>query len=166
MSAAFACELSLYRGRELTEPEYDAIVLENERYKTMRRALGILERGDNTARTLYAKLMKYTKRREVIEECVAECIRLGYIDERRQLLLIVEREANRSLRGRQYIIRKLTARGYRPTMIESVIDELVESGEIDFAANFERLSEKMGAEDEEARRALAYKNGYRTYELD
>lgn len=159
-------ELSLYIGREIDEMAYDAIVREDEKYRAMKKALSILSLADNTARALYAKLLRGGFSREVAKECVEQCLSLGYIDEHRQLAIAVTREANTSLRGRAYIVRKLSGKGYRPNMIGEVIDELVASGEIDFSENFERLALRMGAADEEARRTLAYKYGYRTADFD
>lgn len=159
-------ELSLYIGRELDEMTYDAIVREDEKYRAMKKALSILSLADNTTKALYTKLVRCGFSREVARECVEECLSLGYIDEHRQLAIAITREANTALRGRAYIIRKLAGKGYRPGMIGEVIDELVARGEVDFTENFERLVLRLGATDEEARRILAYKYGYRTADFD
>ena len=86
---------------------------------------------------------------------------LGYLDEDRQLERAVEREANYKLRGRYYIKRKLSAKGYSSAAINRAIERLADSGEVDFKANFEALAEKKGITSEEDRFALEYKYGYR-----
>lgn len=166
VSRSLPAELSLYVGCEVDEPQYDAIAREDESYRAMKCALKLLSLSDNTASALYMKLLRRGFCREVARECADECIRLGYIDEHRQLARLVEREANVALRGKAYIIRKLASKGYRAGLVREVIDELVQSGEVDFSHSFERLAEKMSAESEEERRALSYKYGYSTSDID
>ncbi len=86
----------------------------------------------------------------------------GYIKEDDQLRRLVLREANVNLRGPRYIREKLAAKGYSRDSIDAIIDELVESGEIDLVINFDALCDKKGAVDSDERRALAYKYGFRT----
>ena len=93
-------------------------------------------------------------------------MRLGYIDERRQIERAVLSEANRSLRGRSYITKKLISKGYSSADISEVTDELISRGELDFSASFELLCEKKGATTDEERRALLYKYGYRSGDFD
>ena len=112
------------------------------------------------------KLLRAGFSRSVAEECIEECLRLGYIDERRQIERAVLNEANRSLRGKAYIVRKLASKGYSASEVGEITDELVSAGEIDFGENFERLCEKKGALSQEARRALLYKYGYRSADFD
>ena len=150
------------RGAEIDEAVLDLFIADDTSYRAMSRALSLLSYGDNTRSSLFMKLTRSGFSREVAEECVAECVRLGYIDERRQIERAALNEANRSLRGRSYIIKKLRSKGYSASDIGSVIDGLVESGEIDFSLNFERLCEKRGVCSEDERRALLYKYGYRS----
>ena len=86
----------------------------------------------------------------------------GYMDEARQIRRLVINEANNSLCGPRKILAKLMAKGYSGSAINSVMDELLASGEIDFSRSAEKLIAKKltrGAADEEKKKLL-YKNGY------
>ena len=85
----------------------------------------------------------------------------SYLDEHRHLERAVEREANYGLRGKFYIRRKLSAKGYSASAVMRAIDRLSERGEVDFKANFERLAEKKCVTTDEERTALEYRYGYR-----
>ncbi len=159
-------DLSVYVGRDLSRMEFDAITREDEKYRAMKKALSILSISDNAEKALYMKLVRHGYSRDVASECALECLSLGYIDEHRQLTILAKREANSALRGRAYIVKKLSAKGYRKGQIIEVIDELESSGEIDFSLNFERLKEKMGVLSDEEILVLKYKYGYRTSDFD
>ena len=156
----------LVRGAEIDARVLNVIAGEDEMYRAMKRALSLLSYGDNTKRALYVKLLRSGFGREVSESVISECIRLGYIDEERQIERAVINEANRALRGRAYILKKLCSKGYSAREITDVVDRLVDSGEVDFEANFERLADKMGATGDEELRALRYKYGYRSSDFD
>lgn len=166
VSMATVMELSLVRGMELDDAAISAITADDEAYRCMKRALSLLSYGDNTKGALLVKLMRSGFPRELASECVRECLRLGYIDERRQIERAVINEANRSLKGRSYIMKKLRSKGYSASDINDVIDALVDSGEVDFGESFERLCEKKGIASDEDRLALLYKYGYRTADID
>ncbi len=155
-----ASVLGLRRGVEISDRELSDIRLDDERFRAMKRALSLLSYADNTAKALYMKLVRAGFSGEVSRECVDECIRLGYIDERRQLERAILCEANGQLRGKRYIIRKLSSKGYRAGLIAELTDELAERGEIDFAANFRLLCDRRGAISDDEVRALAYKHGF------
>ena len=165
---AFSVTLATYsaigapgRYSDVSEREVDAIAAEDERYRAMKRAVSLLAASDKSAYTVRMRLRQAGFSFESIDAAVEECISRGYIDEGRQLRRLVEREANDSLRGRYYIKKKLLSRGYRSADIDRAIRGLEEDSEVDFDSNFERLAEKKSAIDEEARRQLAYKYGYR-----
>ena len=166
VSAGVYNESGIVRGCELDEETLAMIEEDDTVYRAMRRALSLLSYGDNTKLALRRKLIRSGFSPEVADAIVGECLMLGYINEHRQIERAVLNEANRSLRGRIYIRNKLRAKGYSVGDIDTVIDGLVDAGEIDFGANFERLAEKRGANDEESRRALAYKYGYSTGYFD
>ena len=166
VSATLYNSLGIVRGSMLDDGALADVAYEDERYRALKRALNLLSYADNTVSNLIMKLRRAGYSREVATECAEECLRLGYIDEVRQIERAVLAEANRSLRGKEYIVRKLASKGYKSTTVREVIDSLVAGGEIDFTANFERLAEKTGAESEDERRALAYKRGYRGIDLD
>lgn len=166
LSAATVQSLGLVRGLELDDEVLDAIAHEDASYRCMKRALSLLSYGDNTRSALYMKLLRAGFSRDIAKSCIEECMRLGYIDERRQIERAVLSEANRSLRGRSYITKKLISKGYSSADISEVTDELISRGELDFSASFELLCEKKGAATEEERRALLYKYGYRSGDFD
>ncbi len=165
LSHTAVSRLGLFVGMDVDEYLLSEIECESEKYRAMRRALSILSYGDNTRKTLAAKLIRAGFSREVADECVSECLRLGYIDEARQIERAALTEANRALRGKGYIVKKLTARGYPVSLIGDVIDSLVARGEIDFSENFRRLAEKRGIETEEEKRILAYKYGFGSFDF-
>ena len=153
--------LHLCRGYELSDEEYEDISRLDEERRALDRATSLLAASDKSRVTLRARLISLGFSREVAENTVAECIRLGYLNERRQLERLVLREAERNLRGPKYITRKLAAKGYPCQEIRRVIESLTERGELDFRVIFSRLAEKRGVSAPEELRALAYKYGYR-----
>lgn len=158
--------LSLVRGGEIDAETLSVISEDDERYRATSKALSLLSYGDNTKSALFAKLLRAGFRREVASDTVKECVRLGYIDERRQISRSVELEANRSLRGKDFIVKKLVGKGYRISDVLSVIDELTEEGVIDFTRSFRDLCEKHGAATPEERARLAYKNGFKSFDYE
>ncbi len=164
-------------GYSLTEAEYmsvgapvkgvtvdgallDEIICLDERHRALRRALGLLSHSDKNIRAMRARLRECGFGRSAADFATEECVRLGYIDERRQLSLIIPREANRALRGDRYIRAKLCSQGYSPKDVDVIMSELSERGEIDFCSSFSRLAEKKGALTEGDKRLLARKSGY------
>ena len=89
------------------------------------------------------------------------CNELGYLNEYEQVERAVEREANYKLRGRYYIKRRLSDKGYSLSDINRAIAALTERGDVDFDENFERLVEKKGALTEEEITKLKYRFGYK-----
>ena len=152
-------------GSVLCEEDIEPLVREDTEWRVVNKALSILAASDKNKLALRRKLYDAGFSRDAVDMAVEYCVNLGYIDERRQLSILVSNEANRALRGRQYIKRKLLSKGYSSSDIDEVIDSLVEEGEIDFALNFDRLCEKKGAYDAESRKILAYKYGYRQSEV-
>ena len=139
----------------------EIIKKEDECFRALRRALSILSYADNSKSTLKLKLYRAGFSRDAINFALEDCIKNGYIDENKQLLRLVSSIANGKLRGPLYIRRYLLSKGYSIGDINSAIDELVDSGEVDFDEIYKRLIEKTGTEDSDGRRALAYKWGFR-----
>lgn len=137
------------------------ICFEDEAYRALRRAMGYLSLSDKSRFEIRMKLIRAGFCAEASDIAVERLLELGYLDEDRQLERAVEREANYKLRGKYYIKRKLSAKGYSHSAISRAIDRLTDNGEVDFKANFEILAEKKGAFSDEERHALEYKFGYR-----
>ena len=134
----------------------------DEVYRARLHALRILSYADNNERTLVRKLVSRGISHSLATEVAHEMVGRGYIDEERQLERLIITEANRNLIGPHRIKAKLTAKGYRGSDIDGIIEQLCDSGEIDFDRSRRLLIEKKltrGATDDEIKKLL-YKNGY------
>lgn len=148
-------------GEDIDSDKLSILEYSDSEHRAIKRALSILAFSDKNRRTLRQKLIDAGFDREIATRTVNECVALGYIDERRQLAILIRDEANRALRGPEYIKRKLLSKGYALADITEVTIELVEKGEVDFSLVFRKLAEKRSANDLESRRALMYKYGFR-----
>ena len=148
-------------GYNITDSDIGTIRFEDEYLKALKKAMGYLSLSDKSKYELKMKLIRAGFSSESSDTALERLAELGYLDEDRQLERAVEREANYSLRGRYYIKRKLSSKGYPISAISRAIDKLTDSGEIDFEANLERLAEKKGVTSFEDRLALEYKFGYK-----
>lgn len=154
--------LEISRGDEISEPVLEEIIDADHQYRATKKALSLLSISDVSERALILKLRRAGYSREISEWVAAEMVRLGYINESRQLSRLVLREANEKLHGRALIIPRLAAKGYSSHDIADVLDELIENGEVSLAENARRLLEKLLPEDatEEDARRILYKHGY------
>ena len=153
---------SPYPPCEIDGGMLESICFADECYRAKSIALRLLSYADNNERSLITKLVSRGIGREVARDTVAEMIKLGYVNEKRQLERLILKEANGSRAGPKKLIPKLMAKGYSRADIDSVIDMLCEAGEIDFQKNKEELIAKKvtrGATEEEISTIL-YKNGY------
>lgn len=150
----------------LTRDTFSALQYGDMRYRAMLKALRILSFGDNSELMLSRKLFSAGFSRDIIEEAVSECVRLGYINSKRQLKNLIINEVNNKNQGMAKIVPKLISKGYRRADIEEVADMLSESGEIDFSGARERLILKLGENpDSEKIKKTLYKNGHTGYDL-
>ena len=149
------------RDDSVSDEALDTMRREDEIYRAFKKAMSLLADVDRSRYELKMKLLHAGYSAEAVEVALSACERYDYLNEERQLHRLVEKEANRKLRGKYYIKRKLMAKGYSSSAIDRVTAELTESGEIDFDANLEILKEKKGIADEEEALALKYKYGYR-----
>lgn len=149
-------------GVLLSEEQMSLIKHCDEIHRAMKKALSLLSFADNNERTLRQKLARAGFNRDISEEVCREMVRLGYINEQRQLERLILNEANLKLRGPLKIIPALCAKGYSSSDIKEVMRRLSESGELDFKKNAKLLIEKKlpGADTEEKKKFL-YKNGYK-----
>ena len=148
-------------GSEMGAAVLGTVRFEDECLRAIKRAMGYLSLSDKSRFELKMKLVRSGISYEAADIALDRLLELGYLDEDRQLERAVEREANYKLRGRYYIKRKLSAKGYSGIAINRAIERLTDSGQIDFDANFEALAEKKGISSDEERYALEYKFGYR-----
>ena len=132
------------------------------RYRAKLSALRILAYGDSNRVTLKRKLISKSIPADIASEVCDEMVGLGYVNEVRQLEKLIENEVNIKLSGRRKILAKLMAKGYKKGEIESVTDDLILHGIVNFEKSKQKLIKKKfpdGASEEEIR-ALLYKNGY------
>ena len=148
-------------GYELSVADLGTVRFEDEYIRALKKAADCLSASDKSKFALKIKLLKAGFSSEASDVALERLCELGYLDESRQLERAVEREANYKLRGRYYIVRKLSSKGYSHSAISRAIERLTDSGEVDFKANFEILAEKKGILSDEERYALEYKFGYR-----
>ena len=132
------------------------------RYRAGLHALRILSFADNNEKNLYRKLISRGIRADIAEEVSHDMVSRGYIDEKRQLSIIITEEVNRKLTGPHKLRAKLIAKGYSAADINSEISRLLRSGEIDFERSSALLIEKKLPSDhtEEEVKKILYKNGY------
>ena len=145
----------------LTESQLSAIKYTDSLIRAKKKALSLLAFSDNNRRTLMTKLLRAGFSREISESVVSEMVALGYVNEERQLERLIIAEAKLKLQGRRKFIPKLVAKGYERALVDSVLEKLLESGEIDFDIIAEELVAKKLGDDPnpEAVRILLYKNG-------
>ena len=143
---------------EISEDDFRILSKSDEYNRAKKRALNILAFGDNSERELILKLKRAKISHGVAEKIVAEMKQLGYINEERQLLRLVECEANTKHHGAKKIVARLVPKGYSTEKIKSAIRELEHCGKIDFAETKRKLLD--GVFDEAERRKILYKNGF------
>ena len=150
-------------GATLTDEELSEIKIADEGGRATKKALSLLSYSDVSERNLVLKLRRSGYSQASATEAAREMVMHGYIDEHRQLLRLVEREANANLYGPMRILPKLVQKGYRPDAIKTAMRELSEDGSVDFLKNAARLAEKRLSPDStpDDRRALLYKYGYK-----
>ena len=149
-------------GDSISPEEFSEYRRADEIYRAKKRARNILSYGDNSERMLKIKLFRAGFSKDVIEDTAEEMKRLGYVEDFRQLLSVIERLVNIQNIGPLKIVPKLIAKGYKKEKIEAAIDELMQNGIIDFSEAKRRLIEKKLPEgaDENAKKQLLYKSGF------
>ncbi len=149
------------RGTVLDDAVLSVLREEDEAFRAVRRALSILSYGDNSKRALEAKLMRAGFSHSSVELAIRECEGHGYINEDAQLERKIEVLANEKLMGPHYIRAKLARAGYSVGNINSALSRMTDNGDVDFGASFDKLLQKKEIADDEGKRALAYKYGYK-----
>ncbi len=148
-------------GSQISEREFSNIRLEDEGHRAFKKAYGYLSDSDRSRYSLKVKLMQSGFSSDASDIAIDRCSELGYLNEYEQVERAVEREANYKLRGRYYIKRRLSDKGYSLSDINRAIATLTERGDVNFDENFERLVEKKGALTEEEITKLKYRFGYK-----
>ena len=139
----------------------DTLAKEDEERRALMKALSILAYSDNNKRRLYTKLINHGFSKDVASATVFECVRLGYIDEQRQLERLILKYSEELL-GPKKIMAKLASKSYSASEISKMIKELEDCEKIDFKKSRAILLETKlpeGASYEETRKLL-HKYGY------
>ena len=167
-SARYTINRNLYieigspkRGEEISADSMEQIKFFDEHYRSKKKALSILAYADNNKRELKMKLLRAGFASHIIDECIADMVELGYINEERQLFRLVMKEADK-MRGPRRIVAALSAKGYSTSDIHKAIRALCDSGEIDFDKIKKHLIDtKLGENaDHEEKKKLLYKSGF------
>ncbi len=133
------------RRSDVLEGENEkAALTASERYGTMLCALRILSFADNSEGALCRKLCEKGYSKTTARETAQEMVRLGYLDEKRQLQTIVKTLANGKLYGPKKIFAYALNKGYRSENVKAVLRELTENKTVDFKENLSILIEKRG----------------------
>ena len=122
------CPLS---GEIVDEDSIAIITKEDEERRALAKALSLLGYTDNNERQLLRKLVLSGFSREAARYAIEECVRLGYIDEEKQLERLVLKYYGELL-GPKKIMAKLISKLYTRGAISRAIQDLTERGEIDF----------------------------------
>jgi hypothetical protein len=100
-------ELSLLVGDEVSDGALSRLIECDMKYRAKLSALRILSYGDNNEKVLKAKLISKGISQKAAHEVAREMVSLGYINERRQLEVLVEKEVLRELRGPRAVYMRL-----------------------------------------------------------
>ncbi len=147
---------------ELSEYEYKILTKSTHQKDAVSVALRILSQGDNNSSSLKRKLTERGFSPDVAESTVAQMLKLGYIDEKKQTYRYVLKLANQNLYGRRRIIPFLLNKGYKKEDIESSIEKAEQNGELNFLEIKKRLIEKSRFDEENRTeiKSLLYKYGH------
>ena len=143
---------------KISDDDFQRISEGDEYNRAKKKALNILSFGDNSERELKLKLSRAGISRRMAECITGEMKKLGYVNEERQLLRLIESEANGKLRGPKKIFSHLSGKGYPGELIKSIMRRLEIEGKINFEENKKSLLENVT--DSEEKRKLLYKFGY------
>lgn len=149
-------------GDTIDSSSLSAIKYADELYRAKKKALNILAYSDNNQKNLKAKLLRAGFSYEISDRVCEKMVSYGYINEKNQLERLILVEANEKLRGPLRIVPNLVNKGYSSSDVRTVLNRLVDEGEINFKENSRRLAEKKLPDDfdEEDLKKLLYKNGF------
>ena len=155
---AIGCPLS---GNSVSSETLASLEAADAERRAMIKALNILAYADNNERTLIKKLILAGFSRDAANDTAKECVRLGYINEERQMENIIIR-CKENLLGPMKMMAKLVSRGFSPTAAKRAIYALETSGELNFAEMKKELCKSKLKDDAsfDDKRKLLHKYGY------
>ena len=136
------------------------LVREDEEIRALKKALGILSYADNSCARLRMKLARAGFSKKASEEAVKNLIRMGLLDDNRQVKIRVEALWRSQLAGPRKIMAKLVSEGYSSSDVRAAIEELKSEETIDFSLSKRLLLEKKRPESYEDKQKLLYRYGY------
>jgi len=122
------CPLS---GDDISEDTLAKMARADGERRAMAKALSLLSYADNSEARLYSKLIAAGFSGDIAALVKEECVRLGYIDEERQIARIITRCHKGSL-GPYKILYKLSSLGYARSRSVYVLRGMQADGSVDF----------------------------------
>lgn len=147
------CPLS---GDTLDEDRLALLSSEDGTRRALAKALSLLSYADNGENALYRKLRRAGFSDEEATFAKEECVRLGYLNEARQIECAVLSSFSR-LEGPYKVMRRLIGRGYSAKKVLNIIHALEDEGKINYKdARLTLLRDKLpeGSTDDEKRKLL------------
>ena len=152
------CPLS---GDIIDGDSFEELARDDGERRALAKALSILAYTDNNEKRLYLKLVNHGFSSEYAKFAVEDCVRLGYIDEDKQLERLILKYHDELL-GPKKIMAKLISRSYTPAQVSKMIRALEAQEKLDFVKSKKVLLKTKLQEDAsyEDRCKLLYKYGY------
>ncbi len=150
----------LQKGALLDEDTLSILSRYHDRYHAYRRALAILEAGDNSAQALYRKLHRRGINSEAAGYAVTRVRESGFLDEDRQLRRMILRLAEEKLWGMSRITAYLADKGYTAASVRRIAEELVQAEELDFSDIKKRLFRREAPKTRAEWQKCLYKHGF------
>ena len=116
-----ARELSLAKGVELSEDEYQNLLHEVIGKRAVKRAMHLLERQERTERQLREKLMRNRYPQEAVEDAIAYVKKYHYLDDERYARTFIQ--FHQEKRSKMRIWNDLSKRGIPKDLIENCMEE-------------------------------------------
>ena len=147
------CPLS---GDTLDEDRLALLSAADGMRRALAKALSLLSYADNGEAAIFRKLRRAGFSDAEATFAKEECVRLGYINEERQIECAILSSFSR-LEGPYKIMRRLIGRGYAAKKVLNIIHALEDSGKINYkSAKQALLRDKLpdGSTDDEKRKLL------------
>jgi regulatory protein len=149
---------ALGRGDEVTEAKLEALAAEDQLWKARDSALNLLSYRARTATELQRRLREKAFPEEVVEQCVADLVERGLVDDSAFAETFVRDRVRFKPRGSRRLVQELRAKGVDADTATEAIAEVLRSEEVselelarEVVAKWARRS---GEEPERARRRL------------
>ncbi|PKM72500.1 MAG: hypothetical protein CVU91_08920 [Firmicutes bacterium HGW-Firmicutes-16] len=153
-------DLSLFKGRELSEEEFSALRSAAELSKCKERALRIIGARPLSKKALFDRLVEKGETSDNAEECVEWLCRLHYLDDVQYAGMVVRHYAGKGY-GAQKIKSELYRHGVPKTLWDEALEEMPETDDKVYELLCRRLkdSEPDRAELKKATDAL-FRRGF------